>query len=37
LTVGQTYYFSVRAVNGAGLTGPATNSKGQKVVAGAGP
>ena len=34
LTVGQTYYFSVRAVNGAGLTGPATSSKGQTVVAG---
>ena len=32
LTVGQTYYFSVRAVNGAGLTGTATNSNGQTVV-----
>ena len=34
LTVGQTYYFSVRAVNGAGLTGTATNSNGQTVVSG---
>ena len=33
LTVGQTYYFSVKAVNGAGLTGSATNSNGQTVVA----
>ncbi len=32
LTVGQTYYFSVRAVNGAGLVGPATNSSGVTVV-----
>jgi hypothetical protein len=32
LTVGQTYYFSVKAVNGAGLTGNATNSNGQTVV-----
>ena len=32
LTVGQTYYFSVKAVNGAGLTGSATNSDGQTVV-----
>ena len=32
LTVGQTYYFSVKAVNGAGLTGSATNSNGQTVV-----
>ena len=32
LTVGQTYYFSVQAVNGAGLTGSATNSNGQTVV-----
>ena len=32
LTVGQTYYFSVLAVNGAGLTGNATNSNGQTVV-----
>jgi hypothetical protein len=36
LTVGQTYYFSVKAVNGAGLTGNATNSNGQTVVAGGG-
>jgi hypothetical protein len=35
LTVGQTYYFGVRAVNGAGLTGSATNSNGQTVVSGA--
>ena len=34
LTVGQTYYFSVRAKNGNGLTGGATNSKGQTVVRG---
>ena len=27
LTLGQTYYFSVQAVNGAGLTGSATNSE----------
>ena len=33
LTVGQTYFFSVEAVNGAGLTGSATNSNGQTVVA----
>ena len=32
LTVGQTYYFSVKAVNGSGVTGVATNSDGQKVV-----
>ena len=32
LSVGQTYYFSVQAVNGAGLTGSATNSNGQTVV-----
>ena len=32
LSVGQTYYFSVKAVNGAGLTGNATNSNGQTVV-----
>ena len=32
LTVGQTYYFSVKAVNGAGLTGSATNSNGQTVT-----
>ena len=31
LTSGQTYYFSVKAVNGAGLTGSATNSNGQTV------
>jgi hypothetical protein len=36
LTVGQTYYFSVKAVNGAGLTGSATNSNGQTVVSGGG-
>ena len=34
LSVGQTYYFSVQAVNGAGLTGSATNSNGQTVVSG---
>ena len=34
LTVGQTYFFSVKAVNGAGLTGSATNSNGQTVVSG---
>jgi hypothetical protein len=34
LTVGRTYYFSVRAKNGAGLTGAATHSKGQTVVKG---
>ena len=28
----QTYYFSVYAVNGSGLTGSATNSDGQKAV-----
>ena len=33
LTVGQTYFFSVQAVNGVGLTGSATNSNGQTVVA----
>ena len=33
LSVGQTYYVSVQAVNGAGLTGSATNSNGQTVVA----
>ena len=32
LNVGQTYFFSVQAVNGAGLTGSATNSNGQTVV-----
>jgi hypothetical protein len=32
LSVGQTYYFSVKAVNGVGLTGNATNSNGQTVV-----
>ena len=32
LSVGQTYYFSVKAVNGAGLTGSVTNSDGQTVV-----
>ena len=32
LSVGQTYYFSVHAVNGVGLTGSATNSNGQMVV-----
>jgi hypothetical protein len=32
LTAGQTYYFSVKAVNGAGLTGNATNSNGQTVA-----
>ena len=32
LTVGQTYYFSVKAVNGVGLTGSAANSNGQTVV-----
>ena len=37
LTAGQTYYFSVRAINGVGLTGPATNSKGQTVGSGTGP
>ena len=31
LTAGQTYYFSVKAVNGAGLVGSATSSKGQMV------
>jgi YHS domain-containing protein len=36
LTVGQTYYFSVKTVNGAGLTGNATNSNGQTVVSGGG-
>ena len=33
LVVGQTYFFSVQAVNGAGLTGSPTNSNGQTVVA----
>ena len=28
LTYGQRYYFTVRAINNAGLTGPATNSNG---------
>ena len=32
LTVGQTYYVSVRAVNGAGLNSAGTNSNGQTVV-----
>ena len=32
LVVGQTYFFSVKAVNGAALTGSATNSNGQTVV-----
>ena len=32
LSVGQTYYFSIKAVNGVGLTGNATNSNGQTVV-----
>ena len=32
LVVGQTYFFSVKAVNGVGLTGSATNSNGQTVV-----
>ena len=31
LTTGQTYYFSVKAINGVGLTGSATNSNGQTV------
>ena len=31
LSEGQTYYFSVKAENGAGLQGLATNSNGQKV------
>ena len=31
LTMGQTYFFSVRAVNGAGSAGSATNSNGQTV------
>ena len=31
LSVGQTYFFSVQAVNGVGLTGSATNSNGQTV------
>jgi hypothetical protein len=34
LAVGQTYYFSVRAKNGNGLIGSASNSKGQTVVRG---
>ena len=34
LTVGKTYYFSVRAKNGKGLIGKATISKGQTVVQG---
>ena len=34
LSAGKTYYFSVRAVNGKGLVGSATNSKGQQVVGG---
>ncbi|OGS28299.1 MAG: hypothetical protein A2297_09315 [Elusimicrobia bacterium RIFOXYB2_FULL_48_7] len=33
LSAGTTYYFSVKAVNTFGLTGPATNSNGQYVVA----
>ncbi len=32
LNVGTTYYFSVEAVNGVGVTGPATNSSGCTVV-----
>ena len=36
LTVGQTYYFGVKAINGVGLTGSATNSNGQTVVSGGG-
>ena len=32
LTNGQTYFFSVKAVNGAGLTSSATNSNGQTIV-----
>ena len=35
MSVGQTYYFSVHAVNGVGLTGSATNSNGQTVVSSA--
>jgi len=33
LTPGSTYYFSVKAINGGGLTGPAANSNGQYVIA----
>ena len=32
LSLGQTYFFSVQAVNGVGLTGSATNSDGQTIV-----
>ncbi len=32
LNVGTTYYFSVEAVNGVGVTGPATNSSGCTVT-----
>lgn len=32
LSVGKTYYFSVKAVNGKGLVGSITTSKGQRVV-----
>ena len=32
LSVGTTYYFSVKAVNGAAMTGSATNSNGQTPV-----
>jgi hypothetical protein len=32
LTAGQTYYFSVKAVNGAGLVGSAASSNGQMVL-----
>ena len=32
LTPGQRYYFTIRATNNAGLTGPAASSKGQTVV-----
>ena len=33
LVPGATYYFSVKAINGIGLTSPAANSNGQYVVA----
>ena len=33
LTIGQTYYFTVAAINGLGRFGPSTNSDGQTVIA----
>src|SRR3989339_971766 len=32
-TIGQAYYFTVKAINGQGLEGPAANSNGQTIAA----